>query len=221
MNKKEFLFFSQTFLFDKVRFEDIDQLPRKIDCQALTFSKGEHANTEFWESKKIAFILSGECIVMKNELVLNTLKKGDSFGILSVFSNEPYPTAVIAKKETKILFLNHEDLDLLIEQLPAVAMNVIRFLAGRVTFLNRKVATLGEATVEDKCLAFLKEEYQKNGSHFPFSISGVARKIRAGRASLYRALASLEEKGILVYRNNAVDILHPDYIVNQNKEKKQ
>ena len=158
---------------------------------------------------------------MKNELVLNTLKKGDSFGILSVFSNEPYPTAVIAKKETKILFLNHEDLDLLIEQLPAVAMNVIRFLAGRVTFLNRKVATLGGATVEDKCIAFLKEEYQKNGSHFPFSISGVARKIRAGRASLYRALASLEEKGILVYRNNAVDILHPDYIVNQNKEKKQ
>ena len=220
MNKKEFLFLSETFLLEGVRLEDIEKMPRKIDCKTPIFSKGERADLNFSESKKIAFILSGECVVMKDDLVLNTLKKGDSFGILSIFSSEPYPTAVIAKKETKILFLSHDDLILLIEQLPAVSMNVIRFLAGRVTFLNQKVATLGGATVEDKCIAYLKQEYRKSGALFPFPISGVARKISAGRASLYRALASLEEKGVLIYRDNAVEILHPDYIENQNKEKK-
>ena len=214
MNKKDFLFLSKTFLFAGLSFEDIDRLPKKISSEALIFSKGERADLNFLESKKIAFVFSGECVVMKDELVLNTLKKGDSFGILSVFSDEPYPTSVIAKKETKILFLNHDDLNMLITQLPAVSMNVIRFLAGRVTFLNQKVATLGGTTVEDKCIAFLREEYRKNGAFIPFPISGVARKIRAGRASLYRALASLEKKDVLIYHDNAVEILHPDYIEN-------
>ena len=214
MNKKEFSFLLKTFIFDGICPEDIDRLPRNLLCETPVFLKGEHADLDLSENKMIAFILSGECVVMKDSLVLNTLKKGDSFGILSVFSDEPYPTSVIAKKETKILFLRHDDLIMLIEHLPRVAMNVIRFLSGRVTFLNKKVATLGGATVEDKCIAYLREECKGKGDTIPFPISGVARKIRVGRASLYRALASLEEKGTLVYRDNTVKILHHDYIEN-------
>ena len=219
MNRKEFLFLSNTFIFNGIGPDDIERLPESIHCETPVFSKGERADLNLSENKKIAFILSGECIVMKDALVLNTLKKGDSFGILSIFSDEPYPTSVIAKKETKILFLTHDDLIMLIENLPRVAMNVIRFLSGRVTFLNKKVATLGGATVEDKCIAYLREEYKGEGDTIPFPISAVARKIRVGRASLYRALASLEEKGTLVYSDNTVKILHQDQIKKQQKEK--
>jgi CRP-like cAMP-binding protein len=214
MNKKEFSFLSDTFIFKGLSEQDIGRLPDRILCETPFFSKGEHLDLSVASGKKIAFILSGECAVIKDGLVMNILKKGDSFGILSVFSNEPYPTDVIAKKETRILFLEHDDLIMLIEHSPKIAMNVITFLAGRVTFLNSIIATLSGITVEDKCIAYLKEEYKKHGESIPFPISGVARRIRAGRASLYRAIAALEKKGILEYRDNSVKILNPDRIVN-------
>ena len=100
----------------------------------------------------------------------------------------------------------------LIECSPRVAMNVITFLAGRVAFLNQKVATLGGTSVEEKCLAFFKEQYNKYGDCFPFSVSAAARKINAGRASLYRALATLAEKGILLHEESNVQILRPDLL---------
>ncbi len=218
MNKKEFSFLSETFIFKGLTEQDMKELPKEMLCQTPIFFKGEHVDLSVSESKKIAFILSGECTVMKEGLVMNTLKKGDSFGILSVFSSEPYPTAVIAKKETKILFLERDDLIMLIEKSPKIAMNVITFLAGRVTFLNAKIATLSGITVEDKCVAYLKEEYKKHGDSIPFPISAVARKIRAGRASLYRAIAALEKKGILEYKDNLVRILYPNFVKKQ-KEK--
>ena len=214
MNKKELSFLAETFLLANLSENDISLLPCDVLCETYTYARGEHADPDLQNEKRIGFILSGECAVMREGLVMNILKKGDSFGILSVFSNEAYPTAVIAKKETKILFLGHDDLIRLIDSSPRIAMNVITFLAGRVTFLNAKVATLCKATVEDKCIAYLKEEYKIHGAAVPFPISKIARKISAGRASLYRALNTLKEKGLIEYTDNTVMILCPDLIKN-------
>ncbi len=209
MKKKERSFLTETFLFSGFSADEIDALPCKIEAESLTFEKGQHLDFSFSEVKKIAFVLFGECEVMSNKLVINTLKKGDSFGILSVFSDEPYPTHILARNRCGILFLTKETLTSLIECSPKVARNVITFLAGRVTFLNHKVATLGGASVEKKCASYLKEQYNSFGERFAFPISSVARKIGAGRASLYRALDALEAKEILRHEDGAIQILQP------------
>ena len=210
MKKKERSFLLETFLFSGFSADEIDALACKIEAETLTFERGQQLDLPFSEIKKIAFVLFGECEVMSNKLVINTLKKGDSFGILSVFSNEAYPTHILAKNRCGILFLTKETLISLIECSPKAAMNVITFLAGRVTFLNHKVATLGSASVEEKCASYLKEQYNSFGDRFAFPISSVARKIGAGRASLYRALDALEAKGILRHEDGTIQILQPE-----------
>lgn len=212
MRKKEFSFLSNTFLFSNLSDEEIHSLPVDIETESILCEKGQHIDIAHCEEKRIAFVLAGECEVLHEKLILNTLKKGDSFGILSIFSNEPYPTTILAKKESHILLLKKETLLSLIECSPKIAMNVISFLAGRITFLNQKVATLGGSSVVDKCRSYLKDQYHKYGACISLSISSVARKIGVGRASLYRALDILKEKGILTYEESLVNILRPDLL---------
>lgn len=212
MKNKELIFLSETFLFSDFSENEILDLPCKIDPTSVACEKGERIEITRSGEEKIAFVLSGECEVMSERLVLNTLKKGDSFGILSIFSNEPYPTAIVAKKNSRILFLTKETLLQLINCSPKISFNVIRFLSGRVSFLNRKVATLGSASVEEKCVHLLKDLFQKFGAVIPFPISSMARKLGVGRASLYRALESLTEKGILRHEDTCVHILCPNQL---------
>lgn len=212
MKNKELNFLSQTFLFCGFSEDEILNLPCEIILSTVLCEKGDRIKIARYGEEKIAFVLSGECEVMSERLVLNTLKKGDSFGILSIFSNEPYPTAIVAKKNSRILFLEKETLLSLIECSPKISLNVIRFLSGRVSFLNRKVATLGSASVEEKCTHLLKDLLQKFGVVIPFPISSMARKLGVGRASLYRSLESLTEKGILRYEDTYVHILCPDQL---------
>ncbi len=212
MKKRKLEFLSQTFLFSGVSEKEIADISDKIRTEEVLCEKGERIDMTFSEEHRLAFVFSGECDVLSDKLVLNTLKRGDSFGILSIFSDEPYPTAIIAKKQCRIFFIEKTDLLALIEASPKIAMNVIRFLAGRVTFLNQRVSTLGGSSVEEKCIAYLKNQYQSFGTTIPFPISAVSRKIGAGRASLYRALGTLAEKGILIHEETTVKILRPDLL---------
>ena len=212
MNKKVFSFLSKTFLLNGIEEEEFSSFQFPLITQTIVCAKGDHIDMTLEKEKCIGFVLSGQCEVTRDKLVLNTLNTGDSFGILSVFSDEPYPTSIIAKKECRILLLSKESLVSLIHASPTVAMNIISFLAGRVCFLNKKTSVLGGASAEEKFSAYLKEECRRLGTAFPFSASAVARKINVGRASLYRALTGLESKGIIQYKDNSVIILHPELL---------
>lgn len=210
MDKKEINFLSQTFLFEGIDREITEKLLFESEISLHICARGDRINF----SKQIAFVQSGECEVIREQeghgaLVLNNIKKGESFGILSVFSDEPYTTTVVAKKESRILLLKKEILIKLIESSPEVSMNVIRFLSGRVNFLTHKVATLGSVTVEEKCISYLKEEFRIHGSLISFSVSKVARKLGVGRASLYRALSALDAEGLILHEEGSVKILNP------------
>ena len=210
MNKKDFSFLSKTFLFSGIEANELPDLPCVVNTQTIVCEKGTLINLALAEEKKIGFVLSGQCEVRCDKLVLNVLGKGDSFGILSVFCEEPYPTAIIAKKESRILFLSKASLLSLIQASPKISMNVITFLAGRISFLSKKATMLGSASAEDKLSVFLKEEYRKQGERFPFSATAIAKKINIGRASLYRALTSLEEKEIVLHQENSIFVLRPE-----------
>ena len=106
----------------------------------------------------------------------------------------------------------------MIESSSAVAMNVIRFLAGKIDFLNQKIATFSSDTVEDKLANFLLNEHKKHGSNeFLLNCKRTAEAISAGRASLYRAIASLTDAGIIKLENKKIIILDPQGLERKTK----
>lgn len=207
------VFLSDVFLFRGVEENAIDNVLKTITPQIKRYLSKEVIFSPHDYKPVLAFVISGECSVerIRNDgtsIPLNTLRAHDSFGIMSLFaSGEEYPTSVVAKKNSELIFFTKQDVDFLISASPRIAINVINFLADRVAFLNSKIATFSSDTVEGKIANFLIIQEKKLGSEFSLNFKKTAEAINSGRASLYRALASLEEKNLIKIENKKIIIL--------------
>ena len=101
---------------------------------------------------------------------------------------------------------------------PDVSMNVIKFLAGRVSFLNKKIATLSNTSAEEKLSVFLLEQYREHGAEFSINCKKVSEALSLGRASLYRALKQLEDEGTIKYDTKKIYINDPKGLERNTKK---
>ena len=209
-------FASHLFLFSGMDKETLSGIFAKAETDIGSFSRSDIIYSPSEYEKKIGFVISGKCEIRRTKseggtVVLNILSRYDSFGALAVFSEcGEYPTEVYAAKNSEIMFISKDTVFSLINAYPAVAMNVIRFLSDRITFLNKKIATFSGTKVEDRLASYLVSEYEKHGSSFTFNCKKSSEAINAGRASVYRALETLCNEGIILFANKKINILCPD-----------
>ena len=221
MNLKEFA--SSLFLFEGISDTVIDEILNSPAVELRSFPRNEtiYSPTEY--EKKLGFVVSGKCDVkiIKNDsppTVLNTLGERDAFGVLAVFSEcEEYPTEIIAAKNSDVLFISKDGALNLVKQYPEIAMNVIRFLSGRIGYLNKQLATFSGTRVEHRLASFLFRLYQKHGEEFDFNCKKTSEAINAGRASVYRALDILSTDGIITYSAKQIKIINPSKLKENTK----
>lgn len=146
--------------------------------------------------RRLGILLSGTVIVMGTGGVpLNRLGQGGMFGAAALFGKgEGAPTHLIAKKDAEIFFLSEEETERLTNEV-RIRRNLIAFLCDRIRFLNRKVATFSAADSTEKVAMALAERAEDGQVAVASSLAQLARSLDMGRASLYRALSRLEERG--------------------------
>ena len=204
---------SKTFLFSGIGAEEISKLLDGIDFEEASYLRGELIYSIDSRDSKIGFVKSGRCEVrhLKGDTasaVLNVLNEGDTFGVLSVLSEKEFPTHIFATKNSTILFLKKEDLLKIVNNNSQIAMNLINFLANRISFLNEKIATFSGTRVENRLASHLLSESRRLASlSFDFNCKKCSEAINAGRASVYRALASLESDGLISVVDKKINIL--------------
>jgi CRP-like cAMP-binding protein len=94
-----------------------------------------------------------------------------------------------------------------VQKSPTVAMNIIEFFARKVGFLNDKIASFSGGSVEEKLAGYILEQQRKNNSlSFDFNKKKSAEALNCGRASLYRAIAALEEVGYVTFDSKKIFI---------------
>ena len=204
----------KSFMFLNIPTEKIDSLIATNEFLISSFSSGETiCNNESFE-KRIFFVIDGECEVSRvkgdgTTIPLNSLERGDSFGVLAVFGNpSEYPTEIRAKKNATLVSISEEVARNLVRTHSEIAMNVITFLGNRVAFLNDKIATFSADNVEQKFAKFIISEAKKyNRSTFEINLKRTAEAINSGRASLYRALDNLTKKTFIKVENKKIYIL--------------
>ena len=82
------------------------------------------------------------------EQILKTLKSGDVFNALSVFTDAPNQATATALESSIIWLIQRDPLLKLIEEYPSLASHVIGELAGKVQHLIRMVEDLSLRSVE-------------------------------------------------------------------------
>lgn len=205
-------FKKELFILQGLSDEEINEATETVKYEVKDFLRGEVIYSPTSYEKRIGFILLGECEVRSHrgdgKVILNILGVGDSFGILAVFKDEPFPTEVYARKNTSVLFVDGSDLISMIEHSGKVSLNVIRFLAERVSFLNGRINTVTKIGVDKKLASYLLSKQKKLGENvIEFNFKKCAETIGAGRASVYRALDSLVSKGYIEAENKIIKIL--------------
>lgn len=203
------------FLFEGLTDSRLQALLGQLSPETAEYKKGETVYSPIDFQKKLGFILCGSCRVCMcrgggDDLSLNTLGASESFGALALFCEGEYPTTVCAREDTRILFFTKEDILHLIGSDGTVSLNMMRFLAGRVDFLNKKLRALTAKDAEGKLAAWLLQ----NGSDEPFLFHAtrVAQALGCGRASLYRSLDALVCAGAITYFDRKIKIINKDLL---------
>ena len=200
------------FLFKGIDTHSIEKLLSKSSPKILDYSRGDLIYSPRQFEKNIGLILEGKCEVKHSRadgtgIVINTLRPGDSFGVLAAFSENEFPTEIVAAKSSRVLFFGIEDVVSFVKSNGDIAMNLISFMAGRIEFLNEKIITISGGSIEQKLASYLLTEAKQKGERFDFNRKKTAETISASRVSVYRALDSFVKLGILNYDSKKIYII--------------
>lgn len=184
-----------SFLFREVPEAGLDWT--LTQSQTETASKGDVLYTTRRFQRSLGFVLSGRVRVTRGDLFVDVLEPGMCFGAAALFNNrEDYPTTLTALADCEVLFLSQETVAELMERWPRAGVNYVHYLSGRICFLSDRLNSLAAGSAEEKVEQFLRRSADADGV-VCVPATAVAQALGLGRASVYRAFETLEERGIL------------------------
>ena len=194
MNRERTLL-RDSFLFREVPEDGLDWALALSRVE--TASKGDVLYTPHQFRRSLGFVLSGKVRVTRGELLVDVLEAGACFGAAALFNRrEDYPTTLTALTDCQVLFLSQETVAELMERWPRAGANYVHYLSGRICFLSDRLNSLAAGSAEEKVEQFLRCSADADGV-VCVAATAVARALGLGRASVYRAFETLEERGIL------------------------
>lgn len=168
----------------------------------VRFARGEPIYTTRRFHRALGLVLSGEIRVFcpgetERRVVMNCLKAGNVFGAAALYGEEErYVSDLVAHRVTDVWFLPQSLVAAWMQADFRMAENYIRFLTGRIRFLNQRIAEFTDGQADNRLLRYLLEHRQEDGAiRLPGSMVELAQTLNIGRSSLYRALDELTRSG--------------------------
>ena len=204
---------SKIFLFKGIDLDEIDTKFNIADSILITnYLQGDLILSSDNPTDSLGILQSGKgritSYTAEHETVIKYVLPGDVFGAATLFSDITHSTKVYAASDAKVIFIHKNTIYKLIENSSIVALNYINFLSDKISFLNRKVAAFTAGSAEIKLAMYLYGNIDDKCSVAPkTSMSALSDQLGIGRASLYRAIDSLSDAGIITYNGKRFDIL--------------
>lgn len=220
-SKKALALLSGLFFFEGVTASAVKETLENNGCECVRFEPNEWIYTRDIYRRSIGVVLSGEVVAVKNEgdgagVLMNTFGPGGVFGVAALFNDSyRYVTDISAIKKSELLFLSETLLKELFEKEPRTALNYISYLTGRICYLNSRIDSFAGGSAESRLTLYLAELMHSHPGRcevvLPCTMSELAGILGIGRASLYRAMESLETSGVLSRSGRRITLLKGDY----------
>ena len=177
--------------------------------QPIRFQPGEEIYSAQRFRSAIAILLSGSAQVRGHSGVLmNLLGPGDCFGVAALFHPvEEYVTTVSARTAVSLVFITDKELTDLFRRCPQCAVNYISFLSRRICFLNRRIESFTAPSALAGLGLWLLEQEHEGEVKVLQGYTRLAQLLNIGRASLYRSLDLLVERGAITRQERTICIL--------------
>lgn len=186
---------------------ELEHFVREFPPREMHLSAGESYDTR----GELGVIVSGKADIVKNaggkRVYLKTVGENAVFGLAGLFAEKrEYISSVVAKGECHLLLFGEDFVGALIKGCPDFSVALVKLLCEKVRYLNRRIDYYTCADAEEKLWEYLRHSADERGEVVS-AMSRVSSTLDIGRASLYRALTSLEEKGYIAKDGKKIIIL--------------
>ncbi len=183
-------------------------------CRVQVVEKGETIYTPREFDRALGILLSGRIQVSKEGYVVSVLEPGEVFGAAALFnSRRDYATTLTALAPCRAVLLSQRLMNGVMAREAAVAGNYIRYLSGRIRFLEGKLDSLLAPDAKRKLGQYLLERRVGDRVILDCSMSSLAHRLDLGRTSLYRAFEALTEVGAVEKKGREIRILKEDVLL--------
>ena len=171
-----------------------------------TFQRGDMILMEEDPSEVIYFVVSGAVKSFKTsiegkEQTLCLLRAGESFNDVPILDGGPNVASAVAMTPVLLYGMTRTDMEELLQENPAVAMNVIRVLSKRVRHFVSLVEDLSFRDVTSRVAKLLLEYAVDHGSpeeqHPRLTQQEMAAMVGTAREVVGRSLKVLEDEGAI------------------------
>jgi len=147
--------------FKDLQYDQLLEITKEIISQK--FSAGKVVSWAGEPCKGIYFIRSGWLKVTKTsengrELILNLLKEGDSFNLISIFSDHLNPANVVVLEDAELYFINSDSFYRIVLSSPQMCISLMKQMADRVRSLTDLAGHLSLNSVESRIARWLLDE---------------------------------------------------------------
>lgn len=160
-------------MFSRIDRNDLDELPDI--CDLFSYQPGETIIVEGEISSSIFTLLSGEVEILKKgqykeEIKINTLTTGASFGETSIFKNEPSTATVRAVSLSLIMGLSRERFSSYINSHPKAGLAIMTYI---VFGLLEKLRSTNQLVAFDKEFLVTSEDLDAMKSLLPPTVEDI------------------------------------------------
>lgn len=187
-----------TILFKGVAENDIRAWLNAANVTVAEYEIGEYLFQKTDTKERLGVLLRGSAEVNRESedgmMHMSTLKRNDLFGAASLFGGDSvYVIDIRCRERARALLIGEEELIGLLSENRTVLRNYLSYLNGRIRFLNRRLDAFSKNSVAARIFSYLSGEAE-NGVVRVSSLTRLSESLCISRATLYRALDTLEEE---------------------------
>lgn len=210
-------------LFKGITSAEISQMLVCLEPRPADFSKGGLIAQAAGPMEEIGVVLDGTVAVTKEtplgeRIVLNKIMPGGIFGEVAALSDsQRSPATIFALEKSTVLFIRPAKiLTPCSKTCPwhtQLMENLIRLVADRALYLNRKIDYLTIKSMRGKLCTFLYEQYRKSGKKrliLPYNRNELADFLNVSRPSMSRELGRMRDEGMLAFQGDVFELLDLD-----------
>lgn len=191
-------------------FSGIENLEKYVEAfppTPVTLRAGERYQIK----NSLSLFVDGKADLVKESenrsVYLKTVSNTTMLGLATLFAgDQEYISTLVAKKETSLLLFSESFVEEVISNDSEFSIRLIKLLCQKVRYLNRRIDFYTCSGAERKLHEFLMKSADGEG-RVVMSMSKISDTLGIARASLYRALVSLEEKGFIIKEGKKILLL--------------